>query len=77
MRPLSCFLQSRYLTFSPRGPKNDYCPKSLPKKSFSSKFNPKHVADIGFDLRNEFHANRMKFGILETKGFFRVNFDLF
>ncbi len=29
------------------------------------------IADIVYDLRNEFHANRMKFGTWGTKRFFR------
>jgi hypothetical protein len=32
------------------------------QRLFSSKINLKPVADIFFDLRNKFHANRMKFG---------------
>ena len=31
MRPLSRTPHTRYLTYSPRVPKNDFCPKSLPK----------------------------------------------
>ena len=37
---------------------------------FISKTNIKPVADIVFDLRNEFHANRMKFGVFVEKIFF-------
>ena len=43
-----------------------------------AKSHPKNVSlnDIVFDLRNEVHANRMKFGIWGTKSF-QFNFDLF
>jgi hypothetical protein len=41
----------------------------VPQKFFISKFNLKAIADIVFDLRNEFHVNRLKFGILGTKMF--------
>ncbi len=48
------------------------CPKTtfslkVPQKFFISKINLKRV----FDLRNEFHANRMSFGIWGTKSFLR------
>ena len=38
---------------------------------FQSKINLNLIADIIFDLRNEFHANRMSFGVLGTKSFLR------
>jgi hypothetical protein len=38
---------------------------------FISKINLKAIAGIVFDLRNEFHANRMKFGISGVKSFKR------
>jgi hypothetical protein len=41
---------------------------------FRSKIHLNLIADIVFDLRNEFHTNRMKFGTLEI---FYVNFDLY
>ncbi len=52
------------------------CPKTtfslkVPQKIFISKINLKRVDDIVFDLRNEFHANRMSFGIWGTKSFLR------
>jgi hypothetical protein len=50
--------------------KNNSLAKSSPK-FFSSKINLKHVADSDFDVKNEFHANRMKFGVLGTKTFLR------
>ena len=64
-------LQSRLLTFSPRVPKNDFLRSKSPPKILIPKINIKPVADIVFDLRNEFHANRMKFGILGVKSFQR------
>jgi hypothetical protein len=42
------------------------------QKLFSSKINLKPVADIVFDLRNEFYANRMKLGDFGEKIFFCV-----
>ena len=70
MRPFcDChFLYLRFLTFSSRGPKNAFCLK-VAQNIFKSKFNLKAIADIVFDLRNEFHVNRLKFGILGTKMF--------
>jgi hypothetical protein len=38
---------------------------------FWSKINLNHIADIVFDLRNEFHANRMKFGDFGERIFLR------
>jgi hypothetical protein len=40
----------------------------------SAKINLKHFADNDFDLRNEFHANRMSFGDFGNKKFFKTNF---
>jgi hypothetical protein len=61
MRPLSRIPQSKYLTLSLK----------VPQIFFISKTNLKPVADLVFDLKNEFHANRMSFGILGVKGFQR------
>ena len=52
------------------------CPKTsfnlkAPLNMFISKINLNLIADIVFDLRNEFHANRMKFGTWGTKRFLR------
>ena len=52
------------------------CPKTpfslkVAQNIFISKFNLIAIADIVFDLRNEFHANRMKFGVLGLKSFKR------
>jgi hypothetical protein len=65
MRPFCHFLYLRYLVRE--------CPKTkkAAQKFFISKINLKLVADIVFDLRNEYKVNRMKFGILGTKSFQR------
>ncbi len=52
------------------------CPKTpfnfkVPLNIFISKIYLNLIADIVFDLRNEFHANRMKFGTWGTKRFLR------
>jgi hypothetical protein len=39
------------------------------KKVLPLKFSLEAIADIVFDLRNEFHANRMSFRILGIKSF--------
>ncbi len=44
---------------------------NVSSKFFLSKINLNHITDIVFDLRNEFHANRMKFGILGAKNLLR------
>ena len=51
--------------------KNVFWSKSLPK-IFLIENQPD---DIVFDIRNEYHSNRMEFGDLEK--IFLVNFDLF
>ena len=51
-------------------PKTTFALK-VPQKKFISKIHLKPIADIVFDLRNEFHAYRMKFGILGVKSFQR------
>ena len=53
------------------GPKTPFSLK-VAQNIFISKFNLKPVADIVFDLRNEFHANRMCFGVLGVKSFKRL-----
>jgi hypothetical protein len=70
MRPFCHFLYLRYLTFSPRVSETTFSLKAA-QKIFTSKFNLKLIAEIVFDLRNEFHANRVSFGILESKSFQR------
>ena len=42
-----------------------------PKTFFGQKINLNHIAGIVFDLRNEFHANRMSFGDTVEKIFLR------
>jgi hypothetical protein len=51
--------------------------QKVPENVFWANCRPKHfyinlkpVADIVFDLRNEFHANRMKFRVFVEKIFF-------
>ena len=46
-------------------------------QNFTSKINLNHITDIVFDLRNEFHANRMKFRIMETENFLRQFLPIF
>jgi hypothetical protein len=58
MRPLGVSLHWRYLTLSQKVPKNAFLSYKFPK------INLNRVADSVFDLRNEFYANRMSFGIL-------------
>jgi hypothetical protein len=68
MRPFCHFLYLRFLTLSQKGPKMPFSLK-VAQNIFISKFNLKAIADIVFDLRNEFHANRMCFGLLGVKSF--------
>ena len=61
MRPLNVWLYWRYLTFSPKDPNSHLEPKAA-RNIFIPKITLKPVADIVFDLKNEFHANRISFG---------------
>ena len=68
IRPLGVWLYWRYLTLSQKVPQKRLLSRP---KTFFIENQPNPVADIVFDLRNEFHANRMKFGIWGTKRFLR------
>ena len=51
-------------------PKNDFLTNSR-AKTISSKINLNHVAVTVFDIRNKFHANRVKFVVFVVKIFNR------
>ena len=68
MRPLGVSVHWRYLTLSQKVPKNAF---QVSQNIFWSKINLNHIADIVFDLRNEFHANRMSFGDFVERIFLR------
>ena len=58
------------------------CPKTpfnlkVSQNFFWSKINLNHIADIVFDLRNEFHANRISFSDFVEKIFLRQFWPIF
>jgi hypothetical protein len=56
MRLLCVWLNWKYLTLGQKAQKTTFQLK-VAQKNFSSKINLKHVAEIVFDLRYEFHTN--------------------